>query len=299
MSQKTSIIAWNWIVFLALLLIGFSLIPYLISASYHPNKPQSPYVLGSFYILLFAIPIFFLWTLTISIIRKRVSEREIYRASLSAYAVLAFFCVVMLAMVKPVPRHFIQYVNDLEYRVPSEFMRSENQANRLNFWICIEDLRGNYSSPKPTCHVDEVTLSAQAMEATLPITGFFEDMDEFDLNRGIVVFNEGSNQYQIPDQGDLKLYTVDKLWAKHDLIYPSNDYPRTTPVHFQVNEQDQLVRFITCHQPAESRSKCYHIASTSRGTLEYQVVDLMDFNVERWESKETEILNLISQWAVE
>ncbi|MEM0980592.1 MAG: hypothetical protein AAGH78_09980 [Cyanobacteria bacterium P01_H01_bin.58] len=301
MNNKKTIIILNWLISGTLFFCGMISFGSFVFAAYHPNDPKSPYILSFFFFSFLGASATFLWSVIISVGRKTMSTGETFKFSIFIYLSLCALAAILLLAIKPVPDYFIKSVGSQQYSVPSKFLMSGyDSGNSLRFWMCMEDLTGLYESGAKKCSAKEVTLMPESKK--LLVGGyphFFEQVNEFDLDGNSVVFNEGSERYRIFSENGLTLYTVDSLWEGSSLD-PGRDYDRAhIPVHVQVNERNELIRFVHCVQYySDNRTYCKHASLTPEGALYYALEGSTDFDLKYWQKKEDEILNLISEWKI-
>ena len=157
--------------------------------------------------------------------------------------------------------------------------------------LCIETLAGVYSGKRAGCDVDTVRLYPTPISEAWSLKRdiFFKDSEAFDLTNDQVIFRQGAEEYRIEAANNLKSYAI---------LTSEEQPPYTVSIYFQVDEQDQLIRFVACPQYREA-GWCEHIVKTPDGVLVYDISEPKDFNIELWEQREQRLLSLIAQWKIE
>lgn len=300
--RKKYLILISWLVVLLLILALWLVIGFVVSAFYHPNYPAAPYYEMASMLWLPALAICFIFALILTIWRKRLSVRQMQRGIMGTYGGLLLIAALALITVEPVPAYFTHMVGDVQYQVPREFTSRQNRRNGVNLDICLETLTGIYSRGRGDCDYERVYLSRNVAETIRPklvifFSSFFEEIPEFNLEGNKVILLASAEQYRVKSSDRYKSYTFDRNQEK-SFKTTTNIYYNL--VHLQINEQNELVRFVGCRYNQYSGNHyCQNWLRKSQGLLEYQSKGSADFNLELWQKTENSLLNLINQWKVD
>ena len=301
MKTKGYLLLGNWVIFFLLVSAMGIVIPMGISASYFPNNPRAPYYAAFINLWLVAVPVSFLLAVVLSILRKRLSVRRMVMGTAGVYGILALIATISILLVEPVPNYFMQSTDNRKYQVPREFVEFQVHNSGILISMCVGTLKGIYDPNRGGCDSETVTLSMaslyRAAHPTLP--AFLEEVNEFDIEGDRVISLTGSEQYQVQSPDGLKSYTIDNPWPQTEI--PDAPEPlqlRYEPVHFQTNDRDELVRFVSCMQLKNEVGSCEHWVKTEQGVLGYTLEGSVAFDLENWQKTDQKILNLIAQWEI-
>ncbi|BAZ46512.1 hypothetical protein NIES4102_35480 [Chondrocystis sp. NIES-4102] len=205
------------------------------------------------------------------------------------YSILLIISAIIMFRIESVPSHFIQTVGETKYKVPREYTKIQNSESGFRIDICIETLIGIYERGRNNCDSQTILLSSEPIQtvASFELSSFIAENNYFNLDENKVTALAGAAKYQLNLNKDLKSYTI----ATDNF----NKY------HLQINEQNELIRFVSCRQFQVSGNKgyhCVHWVNTPQGILQYNLVATADFNLASWQKTEAKILNLISQWRI-
>lgn len=300
MRGKRIIIALNWIALIFWIVCTWGVIVSYVSAYYHPGAPGAPTYIALPRIWFPALFVSAILTIALSYFNKRLSASKMMLITLSTYFFVGISMALLIARVEPLPDYIIHSVGEVKYRVPKEYTQStgSGSSNSLQISICLENLKGIYD-PTLDCSYEQVGLYETFDEVRKnKILSFFQTVYEFDFDEetNSVFLNEDAKQYEVPAETELKTFTYNEPWSsfdRDDEVIKHVNYP----MHFQIDEQNKLVRFVSCYQSTK-RDDCEHIVVTKQGTLTYTAEGSVDFDLSRWQAKEKEILELIDQWKI-
>ena len=174
-----------------------------------------------------------------------------------------------------------------------------NRDSGINIDVCMKTLVGIYDPNRGNCSYEPIYLNSQSI-ASIPqqtLSSFFDESQEFSLIDGKVVFLDGAEKHYLGSIAQLESYTVNAAWTWNEPYYTDRVYSDT--VHFQVNNKDELVRFVSCTGEKDAETglpTCTHLVETDRGTLSYRLDEEPSFDLERWQKTENDILSLIATW---
>jgi hypothetical protein len=302
MRGKRIIIALNWVALIVWIVCTWGVIVLYVSAHYHPGAPGAPTYTALPRIWFPALFVIAILTIVLSYLNKRLSASKMILLTLSTYFLIGISMAVLMARVEPLPGYTIHSVGEAKYRVPKEFTQYTGSLDSLQISICIENLQGIYD-PTLDCSYErsyeEVSLYDTFDKVRKDkLISFFRQAYEFDFDEetNSVFLNEDAKQHEVPTETGLKTFTYDKPWSsfdRDDEVIKHVNYP----MHFQIDEQNKLVRFVSCYQ-STNRDYCEHIVVTEQGTLIYTAEGSVDLDLSRWQAKEKEILDLIDQWKI-
>ncbi|MEO0769721.1 MAG: hypothetical protein AAFY72_09840 [Cyanobacteria bacterium J06649_4] len=245
--KKLLLVTINWLVFFILLLCLGNLFTSLILASYHPNSPRTPYVNAFAVIwLVSTVSTLLLGLIISSKISKKTSFKKLKKIVAFVYLLLLMFAAVTLISVQRIPTYSIQSIDNgnTQYHVPSVFLRSNHDnRNALRLWMCLDDLTGYYDTRTNYCKIQEVNLSRSLSVQSIANanhSNFFKQSNEFNIDADQLDLGPGAEAYRVPGNSRLDWYSVYTSWpdSENSLI--------DRLIRFQINESNELARFVHC-----------------------------------------------------
>ena len=303
---KSTLLFINWAIFILLIFCSWLIINLQVSAFYHPNSLLSPYSSAIAKIWIISLVTSFFLSTGLSLFSNSVSLQSMQKTTITVYGFLIILAIIVIILVKPVPKYFIHIVGEQKYQVPREFTSIQNSQSGMRLDICLENLKGIYDYSRGNCKYKYVSFSALPINkvAYVDVPLFFDTSEEFDINDGDqVIFLEGSEQYLVQTTNGISSYTIENVIKKSDLddnIEQAKSFDVST--HFQVDSRDILVRFVRCREFRYrdiTRNFCTHYVKTALAVLQYEIEGATDFNPENWQKTDHKLLNLISQWKID
>lgn len=286
---KGYLILTNWLIVIILILALGLVIGMTVSAFYHRNSVLAPYFAIAPQIWGMFVVVSFVLATTLTIIKNTLSVKEIYLSMAGVYSILLIIAIIALLRVQPVPNYFIQTVGNTQYKIPREYTKIQNHKSAVRLDMCIETLKGVYESSLRNCDYQIVLLSSEPIQkrASFELATFIKENQEFNLNSNKITVSNEATKYQLSKIDKLKSYTI-----------ASNN---SKIIHLQINEQNELIRFVICRKFRVGTKKgytCQHWVNTDQGILNYEFKETADFDLKNWQQRESRILNLISQWKI-
>lgn len=285
----------NWAIFAVLMCFAPKAIEAVVLSSYHPNAASSPYyqAAGDIWAMFTAGS---LLAATLSILGRRLSIERTWQSTRNVYGLLLLLALIRIILTKPVPAYFIQSFDGIDYRVPREFTSVQNLSSGLRLDICIDTLTGTYEKPSvENCDYSTVLVKSPSEDlsyfsALFAANDLFGEPAEFELDSDRLT-SLGLEKYRIESPDSLKSYAI--ITPPDQRFNPTNSetFIRSS-IHFQIDAQDKLVRFVEC------QSTCEQWVKTPQAALNYSYdpEGNPDFDLTRWNQTETNILNLITSW---
>lgn len=294
MKAKGYLLLANWLIVIILILAIWLIINMAVSAFYHPNGALAPYYAIAPQVWGMFVVVSLILAIALSICRNSLSVRGMYISMAGAYSVITIIATIAFFQIEPVPDYFIQSVGNTQYKIPREFTSMQNSESGVILKMCIETLEGIYARGISNCESNSVTLypyTSDSLQKGTPfeLSYFFKNTDEFDIDGNRIILSDEATKYKIPING-LRSYTISDRVSS-----------RSKTIHLQINEQNELIRFVSCRQYKSGVNKrhiCEHWVKTPEGILQYELEGTADFDLELWQQTERNILNLLSQWKV-